>query len=37
MPKEAIAHGGVEKVVSLNQIPREIMQWYQAGQPAVAG
>ena len=32
MPKEAIARGAVEKVVSLNQIPREIMQWYQAGQ-----
>jgi two-component system chemotaxis response regulator CheB len=37
MPKEAIAHGGVEKVVPLNHIPREIMQWYQAGNPAVAG
>jgi hypothetical protein len=23
-------------VVSLNQIPREIMLWYQAGQPALA-
>jgi two-component system chemotaxis response regulator CheB len=37
MPKEAIAHGGVEKVVPLQQIPREIMHWYQAGQPAVVG
>ncbi|MBR0557842.1 chemotaxis response regulator protein-glutamate methylesterase [Ciceribacter sp. L1K23] len=25
MPKEAIAHGGVEKTVSLDQIPREIL------------
>lgn len=37
MPKEAIAHGGVEKVVSLHHIPREIMLWYQAGHAAVAG
>ncbi|PJG55607.1 chemotaxis response regulator protein-glutamate methylesterase [Bradyrhizobium forestalis] len=37
MPKEAIAHGGVERVVSLHHIPREIMLWYQAGHPAVAG
>ena len=37
MPKEAIAHGGVEKVVSLHHIPREIMLWYQAGHVAVAG
>ena len=37
MPKEAIAHGGVEKVVALHHIPREIMLWYQAGQTAVAG
>ncbi|WP_038958176.1 chemotaxis protein CheB, partial [Bradyrhizobium japonicum] len=37
MPKEAIAHGGVEKVVSLHHIPREIMHWYQAGHVAVAG
>ena len=37
MPKEAIAHGGVEKVVSLHHIPREIMLWYQAGQPVMAG
>jgi two-component system chemotaxis response regulator CheB len=27
MPKEAIAYGAVEKVVSLAQIPREIMLW----------
>jgi two-component system chemotaxis response regulator CheB len=33
MPKEAIARGAVEKVVSLSHIPREIMLWYQAGQP----
>jgi two-component system chemotaxis response regulator CheB len=37
MPKEAIAHGGVERVVPLHQIPREIMLWYQAGNAAVAG
>jgi two-component system, chemotaxis family, protein-glutamate methylesterase/glutaminase len=36
MPKEAIACGAAEKIVSLNQIPREIMLWYQAGQPALA-
>ncbi|WP_298256525.1 chemotaxis response regulator protein-glutamate methylesterase [Bradyrhizobium sp.] len=36
MPKEAIALGAVEKVVSLSQIPREIMLWNQAGQPALA-
>ncbi|MGJ4892351.1 protein-glutamate methylesterase/protein-glutamine glutaminase [Bradyrhizobium sp. HKCCYLRH3099] len=36
MPKEAIARGAVEKVVSLNQIPREIMLWSQAGQPLLA-
>jgi two-component system, chemotaxis family, protein-glutamate methylesterase/glutaminase len=35
MPKEAIGLGAVEKVVSLNQIPREIMLWYQAGHPAL--
>ncbi len=35
MPKEAIARGAAEKVLSLNQIPREIMLWYQAGQPAL--
>ena len=37
MPKEAIAHGGVEKVVPLHHISREIMLWYQAGHVAVAG
>lgn len=37
MPKEAIAHGGVEKVVSLHHIPREIMLWYQTGHVAAAG
>lgn len=37
MPKEAIAVGAAEKVVSLGQIPREIMMWYQAGQPALIG
>ncbi|MGY4303380.1 two-component system chemotaxis response regulator CheB [Bradyrhizobium sp. USDA 4369] len=36
MPKEAIARGAVEKVISLNQIPREIMLWSQAGQPLLA-
>ncbi len=36
MPKEAIACGAVEKVVSLAQIPREIMLWHQAGQVALA-
>jgi two-component system chemotaxis response regulator CheB len=36
MPKEAIARGAVDKVVSLNQIPREIMLWYQAGVPVAA-
>jgi two-component system chemotaxis response regulator CheB len=35
MPKEAIALGAAEKVVSLSQIPREIMAWYQAGQAAL--
>jgi two-component system chemotaxis response regulator CheB len=35
MPKEAIAHGAVEKVVPLGQISREIMLWHQAGQPAL--
>jgi two-component system chemotaxis response regulator CheB len=34
MPKEAIALGAAEKVVSLNQIAREIMMWHQAGNPA---
>jgi two-component system chemotaxis response regulator CheB len=37
MPKEAIACGAVEKVVSLGQIPREIMLWYQAAHTAAAG
>ncbi|WP_420134969.1 protein-glutamate methylesterase/protein-glutamine glutaminase [Rhodopseudomonas sp.] len=32
MPKEAIECGAVEKVVSLSQIPREIMMWQQTGQ-----
>lgn len=32
MPKEAIARGAVEKVVSLSQIAREIMLWHHAGQ-----
>jgi two-component system, chemotaxis family, protein-glutamate methylesterase/glutaminase len=36
MPKEAIACGAVEKIVSLGQIPREIMLWHQAGQVALA-
>jgi two-component system, chemotaxis family, protein-glutamate methylesterase/glutaminase len=36
MPKEAIGRGAAEKVVALSQIPREIMLWYQAGQPALA-
>lgn len=30
MPKEAIALGAVERVVSLGQIPREIMHWHEA-------
>jgi two-component system, chemotaxis family, protein-glutamate methylesterase/glutaminase len=34
MPKEAIACGAVEKVVSLSQIPREIMLWHHARQAA---
>jgi two-component system chemotaxis response regulator CheB len=37
MPKEAIARGGAEKVVSLHQIPREIMLWYQAGHAVAVG
>jgi two-component system chemotaxis response regulator CheB len=37
MPKEAIARGAAEKIVSLSQIHREIMLWGQAGQPVVAG
>ena len=36
MPKEAIACGAAEKIVPLNQIPREIMLWHQAGQVATA-
>src|SRR5207237_391495 len=36
MPKEAIACGAVEKVVGLDQIPREIMAWHHAGQVASA-
>ena len=36
MPKEAIACGAVEKVVSLGQIPREIMLWHNAGQSVLA-
>ena len=34
MPKEAIARGAVEKVVSLAQIPREILLWQDARHPA---
>lgn len=37
MPKEAIACGAAEKVVSLHQIPREIMLWYQAGHALATG
>ncbi len=36
MPKEAIAHGAVEKIVSLGQIPKEIMLWHQARHVAMA-
>jgi two-component system chemotaxis response regulator CheB len=36
MPKEAIACGAVEKIVSLGQIPREIMLWHHAVQAALA-
>jgi two-component system, chemotaxis family, protein-glutamate methylesterase/glutaminase len=36
MPKEAIACGAVEKIVSLNQISKEIMLWHNAGQIALA-
>ena len=36
MPKEAIARGAVEKVVSLGQIPSEIMLWHNAGQSVLA-
>ena len=34
MPKEAIACGAVEKIVSLSKISREIMLWHDAGQAA---
>jgi len=37
MPKEAIACGAVEKVVSLSQIPREILLWQDVRLPAHAG
>ncbi|MGO4712808.1 protein-glutamate methylesterase/protein-glutamine glutaminase [Bradyrhizobium sp. 2TAF24] len=37
MPKEAIARGAVDKVVSLTQIPREIMMWGTVGQMVSAG
>jgi two-component system, chemotaxis family, protein-glutamate methylesterase/glutaminase len=37
MPKEAIACGAAEKVVSLSQIPQEIMFWHQAGHAVTAG
>ncbi|MBR1218862.1 chemotaxis response regulator protein-glutamate methylesterase [Bradyrhizobium sp. U87765 SZCCT0131] len=37
MPKEAIARGAVDKVVSLTQIPREIMAWGTVGQLVSAG
>jgi two-component system, chemotaxis family, protein-glutamate methylesterase/glutaminase len=36
MPKEAIERGAVEKVVSLGQIPKEIMLWHHAGLAALA-
>jgi two-component system chemotaxis response regulator CheB len=36
MPKEAIACGAVQKIVSLGQIPKEIMLWHHAGQVALA-
>jgi two-component system chemotaxis response regulator CheB len=35
VPKAAIACGAVQKVVSLAQIPREIMLWHNAGQAAL--
>jgi two-component system chemotaxis response regulator CheB len=34
MPKEAIACGAVEKIISLSKISREIMLWHDAGQAA---
>jgi two-component system chemotaxis response regulator CheB len=37
MPKEAIACGAVEKVVSLSQIPKEILLWQDVRHPAPAG
>jgi two-component system chemotaxis response regulator CheB len=36
MPKEAIACGAVEKVVSLSQIPKEIMLWQDVRQTVAA-
>jgi two-component system chemotaxis response regulator CheB len=33
MPKEAIACGAVEKIVSLAQIPKEIMLWRDVRNP----
>jgi two-component system chemotaxis response regulator CheB len=33
MPKEAIACGAAQKVVSLTQIPQEIMLWHKSNQP----
>ena len=36
MPKEAIACGAVEKVVSLAQIPKEILHWQDLRHPAPA-
>ncbi|SDT55131.1 protein-glutamate methylesterase/protein-glutamine glutaminase [Bradyrhizobium canariense] len=33
MPKEAIACGAAQKVVSLAQIPKEIMLWHNSSQP----
>jgi two-component system chemotaxis response regulator CheB len=37
MPKEAIACGAVEKVVSLSQIPKEIVAWQDVRHTAAAG
>jgi two-component system chemotaxis response regulator CheB len=34
MPKEAIACGAAQKVISLTQIPKEIMLWHHAGHVA---
>ena len=36
MPKEAIACGAVEKIVSLAQIPREILLWQDARHSVLA-